>query len=316
MNRLQLLEQAASLDPRTFAANALVARRDYERACRNNWSPWDGASGVEIDDAESEIPVLDAITQMPLAKDDVVVLSDGQCYSKSSMADLIRQGVVRMRGDDYGRANLPLSGTPLTDLDYALLGFEPPTAETSAAALARTSDVTFQAMAAEATDEQRAYEQRRREEGLTEEQILERRRRVEEQRGTDELERHLPFSLSLDDDMLLEAIAENDIDGVKELAQQGRILNYSNSQKNDALLIAISELDHDQAYLGSVVSTILRYLPRASRGRFSRAMLDDLFTETRGVTIDQGSDDWTLANNRAMIRDANWPRRRSDLFVN
>lgn len=314
MNRLQLLEQAASLDPRTFAANALVARRDYERACRNNWAPWDGKTGVEIDDAESEIPVLDSITQMPLAKDDVVVLSDGQCYSKRSMADLVRQGVVRMRGDDYGRANLPLSGSPLTDLDYALLGFEPPTAETSAAALARTSDVTFAAMRAEATDEQRAYEERRREQGLSEEQVLERRRRVEEQRRIDESERVVPLYLTLEDDMLMEAIAEEDIDSVRELAEQGKILDYGNIRENDALMIAISELDHDQDFLGNVVSTIFERLPRGRR--FSRSMLDDLFTETRGVTIGHGSGDWTLAENRQMVRDANWPRRRPDLFVN
>jgi hypothetical protein len=104
---------------------------------------------------------------MPLSKDDVVVLSDGKCYSKENMRSLLAQSVV---GLFTGRANLPLSGQPMTDLDYALLDQDPPTLESSAEARARTSQVGMDALATQTTDEQRRYERLRRQ-GMTPAQI-------------------------------------------------------------------------------------------------------------------------------------------------
>ncbi len=111
--REALLRDAASLDPRVFQRNALLKQGKYSDACAQNWSAGD------VEAADDEVPVLDAIMQSAIPKDDLVVLSDGNCYSKSSMIDFVDRGVVTFA---TGRAKLPLTNKEMTDLDYALIG--------------------------------------------------------------------------------------------------------------------------------------------------------------------------------------------------
>jgi hypothetical protein len=91
-----------------------VRQGRFAEACAQNWSAGDD---IESDD-DDEIPVLDPVMQSAIGKNDVVVLSDGNCYSKSSIANLVDRGVVTL---STGRAKLPLTNTEMTDLDYALV---------------------------------------------------------------------------------------------------------------------------------------------------------------------------------------------------
>lgn len=150
--RAQLLRDAASLDPRAFQRNALVQSGDYAVACAQNWSPGD----VDSDD-DSEVPVLDPITQMAIAKDDIVVLSDGNCYSRSSIGRLVDQGVVTYQS---GRAKLPLTNIEMTDLDYVLVDRDPPGEDSAATEAARLRTV---AVAAATYDARSTRSQRERE---------------------------------------------------------------------------------------------------------------------------------------------------------
>jgi hypothetical protein len=155
--RAQLLRDAASLDPRSYDRNELARKGQYAEACKQNWSPGD----VEVE-SDDEVPVLDTILQTAIAKDDLVVLSDGNCYSKSAVGSLVDQGVVSWSS---GRAKLPLTNTQMTDLDYALVDRDPPS-ETSAAVVAareRTADVIDATYDARVTPEQQQRERAMRE---------------------------------------------------------------------------------------------------------------------------------------------------------
>jgi hypothetical protein len=115
--------------------------------------------------------VFDYFTQFPLdlkdaeGNDDVVVLSDGKCYSRQNMRTFLQTGTVSLQ---TGRANFPETGQPLSDLDYALIGLESPSFDTEAnrAARERTHWVAFDQLTTEATGEQRALEERLRQERI------------------------------------------------------------------------------------------------------------------------------------------------------
>lgn len=141
--RQRILEEAATLDPRTFQRNTLARQGRFAEACAQNWS----AGDIESDD--DEIPVLDPVMQSAIAKDDIVVLSDGNCYSKSSIANLVDRGVVTL---DTGRAKLPLTNTEMTDLDYALVDRDWLAA--AAAGGDRTGDVIADTYAARSDQQQ------------------------------------------------------------------------------------------------------------------------------------------------------------------
>jgi hypothetical protein len=110
--REQILLQAASLDPNVYRRNKLISDGSYQTACDGQWDP----TNLEIE--QDELPIFDPVLRAGIERDDLVVLSDGNCYSKSSIANLVDQGVVTAA---TGRAKLPLTNLEMNDLDYALV---------------------------------------------------------------------------------------------------------------------------------------------------------------------------------------------------
>lgn len=144
--RRQILEQAASLDPsiiekkQQLLALSAAQQSTQDRAsilqdvCKN-YNP-----SISVDSSGQFVAVQDPITLEQIEMDDIVVLSDGQCYSRRSMQALLNSGVIDY---DSGRATLPLTGVPLSDLDYVLLDRLPPVegSEELIDARRRTNDV-------------------------------------------------------------------------------------------------------------------------------------------------------------------------------
>ena len=93
--------------------------KDYATACAPEYD------ATMEHDAETQWPVIDVVAQTPIDKsDEIVVMSDGRCYSKRSLLQNINSGVV---DDTTGRPYLPSTRAQLTDDDYRQLGVEPPT---------------------------------------------------------------------------------------------------------------------------------------------------------------------------------------------
>ena len=131
--RTVALQAAASLTRRqAFEAG------NYREACRQNWLD---------DQVESpQLPIFDPVTQDYVTADDVVLLSDGNCYSKKSIQELLQSGVIDL---STGRARLPLTNLPMTDDDYVLVGASPPSeqsAQAQSSADQRTLDVQIASM--------------------------------------------------------------------------------------------------------------------------------------------------------------------------
>lgn len=102
--RLRILREAASLG-------------DYRTACA---SDWDTAAPEDVDEA-TQIPVIDFVSGGAIDKDDLVVLSDGKCYSKSSMRLVVQQSPRRLDGQV-----MLATQTPMLPEDFALLGIAAP----------------------------------------------------------------------------------------------------------------------------------------------------------------------------------------------
>lgn len=60
-------------------------------------------------------------------KGDIVRLSDNRCYSKSAMLEFMQSGTVNIT---TGQIVLPLSLSPIKDVDYTILGLQKPSAAT------------------------------------------------------------------------------------------------------------------------------------------------------------------------------------------
>ena len=129
--RLAQLRAAATLQQK----KQLLKDNNIEQACATNWLE-PAAVREEFERAleSDEIPVLDVIMQTPIARDDVVVLSDGYCYSKSSMASLVDSAPIDTK---TGRHKLPISGLPMENDDYRSVGRKPLTKESKEYDLAR-----------------------------------------------------------------------------------------------------------------------------------------------------------------------------------
>lgn len=281
MNRQQVLQQAAAV-ARTLEANRLLSEGRYEDACRNDWLPWDGENGVQLDDADLQIPVLDSITQMPLAKDDVVVLSDGHAYSKNSMQCLLAHGVVSL---ETGRANLPLSGAPLVDLDYALLGLDPPTLESTAVARSRTFEVAMQAYRVRTTEQQREFERLRRR-GLTTSEAVAVQESQRRESGFDDGIGNNAGPLPAPEDQLAVAFEEDpsgDVAGalIRSVDLDNAVFDYDIAT-NDNLLRRLSlrllqSVDRDERRMCyTMIGRLFDQLPLWG-WRFSISVLADLF---------------------------------------
>jgi hypothetical protein len=65
---------------RLAALRAAASLKNYKEACESQWEE-------EEEVEENEIPVIDPIMRGPIEKDDLVILSDGKCYSKSVMVE-------------------------------------------------------------------------------------------------------------------------------------------------------------------------------------------------------------------------------------
>ena len=105
--RLERLRAAASLG-------------NFQEACASQWiDAWPKGEAI---DTEREIPVWDLGEVSPLAKSDVVVMSDGLCYSKSTLQRNVDAGVTDVLGAGTGIARLPLSNKYMTEDDYRRIG--------------------------------------------------------------------------------------------------------------------------------------------------------------------------------------------------
>ena len=112
--------------------------KDYATACRRDYD------ATMRHSPEIHWPVLDVVTQGPILKsEDIVVMSDGRCYSKHTILRYTQRGAV---DDETGLSFLPLTRSPLQDDDYRQLGREPPTSEEATARrdLQRATTIPFQ----------------------------------------------------------------------------------------------------------------------------------------------------------------------------
>jgi hypothetical protein len=111
-DREQALVSAAMLPSSLADKRAALAAGRYKQACPAEWR-------------DDEQDVFDAIMRSSIELDDLVVLSDGRCYSKDSMRQWLQAGIAG--GASRQRVLLPLSQTESTDDDYVAVGLEPPT---------------------------------------------------------------------------------------------------------------------------------------------------------------------------------------------
>lgn len=136
MNREELLRAAATLDTASLAQRALLASGRYKDACVASWLTDEEAEQQALDfDADTEVPVFDFLTQGPIEKSDLVVLSDGRCYARSSIRALVESG--NDRDASTNRTRLPLTRALMTDLDYALVDLDAPRPNTATSAAVR-----------------------------------------------------------------------------------------------------------------------------------------------------------------------------------
>jgi hypothetical protein len=117
--RLEQLQQAAAL-PSIGERVQFLADGDYQRACSLDWD-----DSIALENAATEINARDVFLQEPLRKDDVVVLSDGHCYSRESIRQWLATNIA---GGASGRIQLPATYAEVTDEDYVRVGLAPPSA--------------------------------------------------------------------------------------------------------------------------------------------------------------------------------------------
>jgi hypothetical protein len=144
---------------------AAMLTGDYENQCRANWLNDEQLRQQDIVLAPNELPIIDPITLSPIMRDDVVRLSDGNCYSRDSMQQFASdQGIVQ-RDQETGafRHKLPLSGYLFATDDYAALGLQPIAAGSIEEEAARASTAEVRADSyQDSTRRQRAAEQQQR----------------------------------------------------------------------------------------------------------------------------------------------------------
>lgn len=109
--REQILREAATLSTGDDEA--------YRSMCARQW-----LENPEDEVESDELPILDAITQMYVRRDDVVKLSDGHCYSRDGIRGLVASGVV---DDRSGRPRLPLTQAVMQLSDYDAVELPRPT---------------------------------------------------------------------------------------------------------------------------------------------------------------------------------------------
>lgn len=163
--REAILLRAASLDPETFDRRQALSQNKYKEACLNYLEPdqWAYNDITKVED--DQVAVLDYATRDLIEKNDIVVLSDGNCYSKASISNQIDAGVVDHRS---GRVKLPYrQGSLLSDLDYALVGRNPPVEGTREMTVARqrTATIIHESYAGESGDDNEEEEEDSEEEG-------------------------------------------------------------------------------------------------------------------------------------------------------
>lgn len=95
--QIRILREAASL-------------KDYAKACASQVSEWDPEEQVEA----GEIKIYDPISLAPIAEKDLVILSDGKCYSKPSMLQALA---------NVSNLKLPYTQQSLTPEDFEILGY-------------------------------------------------------------------------------------------------------------------------------------------------------------------------------------------------
>jgi hypothetical protein len=113
-DREQALVSAAMLPSSLSDKRAALAAGRFKEACPAEWR-------------DEEQDVFDAIMRSEIEPDDIVVLSDGRCYSKESMRQWLRAGIAG--GESRQRVLLPLSQTESTDDDYIAVGLQAPSAQ-------------------------------------------------------------------------------------------------------------------------------------------------------------------------------------------
>lgn len=133
------LRAAASLQRARYA----LALNDFQVACPNEWR----ADAVLASPEETR--VFDVINQTNLLRDDIVILSDGHCYSRSGMRGWLTANIA---GAASGRVLLPTTRHEATDDDYRAVGLEAPTTAQLSNAGVLTSATLLANMAAGAAN--------------------------------------------------------------------------------------------------------------------------------------------------------------------
>lgn len=110
-----IIHRAASVNRDVMTRRMYLQAGKWKAGCRN----YNEDREKEVSDPK--LPIVDLLTSEDIEKSDIVVLSDGNCYSRKSMLEMISH-------EPQVRPKL-WTQRPMLDLDYALLGRIPPSHE-------------------------------------------------------------------------------------------------------------------------------------------------------------------------------------------